>query len=194
MQHPGLGFSEAAVQGLLLGLSAQTTTGFSTVDVQGLDALTKGLLMAGMVSGGSIGSTAGGIKLLNLIILFRLLQLTVQRTALPAHAVSELRLSGKHVEDALIARALLLIALFALLIGLSWLAFLAYGYDALDSLFEVVSAAGTVGLSSGVSRSGLPGFLKLVLCIDMIAGRVEIIALLVTCYAGTWWGRKAALK
>lgn len=194
MRQPGLGFPEALSQGLLLGLSAQTTTGFSTLDIPALDALTKGLLMAGMFTGGSIGSTAGGIKLLNLLILLRLLQMTVQRTALPAHAVAGLQLSGRQVSDALIERALLLIALFVVLIGLSWLAFLAYGYDPLDVLFEVVSAAGTVGLSSGISSSGLPGFLKLVLCIDMIAGRVEIIALLVTCYAGTWWGRKAAVK
>ncbi len=194
MRQPGYAAAEAVSQGLLLGLSAQTTTGFSTLDVQGLDGLTKGLLMAGMFTGGSVGSTAGGVKLLNLLILLRLLQLSIQRTALPGHAVVEMHLAGRRVSDDLIARALLLIALFGALIGLSWLAFLAYGYDPLDALFEVVSAAGTVGLSSGVSRSGLPDFLKLVLCIDMIAGRVEIIALLVTCHPGTWWGRKAALR
>ena len=76
--------------------------------------------------------------------------------------------------------------------GLSWLPFVTCGYDPLDSLFEVVSATATVGLSAGISRPELETALKLVLCADMLLGRVEIVALLVVLSPGTWWGRRAA--
>jgi trk system potassium uptake protein TrkH len=77
---------------------------------------------------------------------------------------------------------------------LSWFPFLLYGYDPLNALFEVVSATGTVGLSSGVSRPALEPALKLLLTLDMLFGRVEIIALLVVLYPGTWLGRRRATQ
>jgi trk system potassium uptake protein TrkH len=77
------------------------------------------------------------------------------------------------------------------LIFISWTLFLVGGFDPLDALFEVVSAAGTVGLSTGITTSELPGWLKGVLCFDMLAGRLEIIALLVVLYPHTWRGRSA---
>jgi trk system potassium uptake protein TrkH len=114
----------------------------------------------------------------------------MRRTAATEHAVVETRLGGRRLEDEDIIHVLIIIIFFAIVVVLSWLVFLACGYPALDALFEVVSATGTVGLSTGITSSGLPAFLKLVLCLDMLAGRLEIVALLVTLYPVTWMGRK----
>jgi trk system potassium uptake protein TrkH len=89
-------------------------------------------------------------------------------------------------------RVLALVAAYAAVSVLSWLAFLLHGYDPLDALFEVTSALGTVGLSTGITSSGLEGVLKGVLCLDMLAGRVEFIAILVTLAPRTWLGRREA--
>ena len=83
-----------------------------------------------------------------------------------------------------------IIILFVLVIIISWLPFVFMGYDPLDSLFEVVSATGTVGLSAGVTSLALPGLLKGILCADMLLGRLEILAWLVVVYPGTWMGRR----
>ena len=72
---------------------------------------------------------------------------------------------------------------------LSWLPFLMTGYPPLDALFEVVSATATVGLSTGITGPGLESGLKLLLTLDMLAGRVEILALLVLVYPGSWYKR-----
>jgi trk system potassium uptake protein TrkH len=64
------------------------------------------------------------------------------------------------------------------------------GYGPLDSLFEVVSATGTVGLSVGLTSATLPAPLKRILCVDMLMGRFEIIAWLVMLYPGTRFGRR----
>lgn len=185
----GVPVADALRQASLLAVSAQTTAGFSAMSTAALDAFPKGLLILSMAVGGSLGSTAGGVKLLRVLILLRLIQTLMRRAAAPEHAVVEASLGGRLKEEDM-SHALLIIALFGMVVALSWLVFLAHGYPPLDALFEVVSAAGTVGLSSGISGSGLPDVLKLILCLDMLAGRLEIVALLVTLYPITWIGRR----
>ena len=73
----------------------------------------------------------------------------------------------------------MLVLLFPAMAFVSWLPFLAWGYAPLESLFDVVSALGTVGLSSGITGPQLPDALKLVLCADMLLGRLEFIAVLI---------------
>jgi len=189
--HAGMTWSEAFGHGAMLGTSAQTTTGFSTLPVGQLDATSKLMVIIGMLIGGGSGSTAGGIKLLRLLIVLRLLQYFIHRTAMPPHAVAEPRLGGHKLELTDIARVTLVLGLFAAVSVISWLIFLAYGHAPLDSLFEVVSALGTVGLSTGISSPELALPLKMLLCLDMLAGRLEILALLVLLYPRTWIGKRA---
>ncbi|MEW6646213.1 MAG: potassium transporter TrkG [Pseudomonadota bacterium] len=190
----GMVWHEALWHGFLLGISAQTTAGFSSLDVAGVAAGGQLLLIFAMLGGGSVGSTAGGVKLLRVLILVRLLQMTLWRSRLAEHAVLQPRLGTRLLESDDAERALLLILLFLLVVAASWLPFVLLGYEPLAALFEVVSAAGTVGLSSGLSASGLPPLLQAVLCFDMLAGRVEIVALLVLLFPGTWLGKRTEIS
>jgi trk system potassium uptake protein TrkH len=176
----------------LLALSAQSTAGFSTLPVSELDPGSKLSLILSMALGGDLGSSAGGIKILRLLIFLRMMQLLLARTALPEHAVLEPRLGGHRLDGGEIQRALVLVVLYVGLILVSWAFFLMAGYDPLNALFEVVSAVATCGLSTGITASELETGLKLVLCLDMLLGRVEIIALLVVLYPGTWLGKRRA--
>ena len=175
---------------LLLGISAQTTTGFSSMDVSTLQPLSRLIMMLSMFIGGDIGSTAGGVTILRLLVLLRLLQFIIRTTGAPSHAVNEPRLGGRRLSQPEFVAVLSLLAMFLLVILLSWVPFLALGYDPLNSLFEVVSATATTGLSAGISGPGLEPALKGVLCLDMLAGRLEIVALLVLLYPGTWFGNR----
>jgi trk system potassium uptake protein TrkH len=186
----GLPWPASLGQGMALAVAAQSTTGFSPTEVAALDPASKWVLMASMLVGGSAGSTAGGFKLVRLLILLRLLQLALRRSAAPDRAVLGARVGGERIEPGTAVNALLLIALWMLVVGLSWLPFLAYGHDPLDALFEVISATGTVGLSAGLAGPDLEAPLKLVLGLDMLLGRVEIIAILVVLYPATWIGRR----
>ena len=176
--------------GFMMGISAQTTTGFTTQTVATMEPGSKLIMIISMLVGGSVGSSAGGIKLLRLLILLRLLQLMLRRTGLTPHAVLEPMLGGQRLENDDLIRALQVILLFAILVIVSWLPFVVMGYDPLDALFEVASACGTVGLSSGITRPGLEAGLKGVLCFDMLAGRLEVIALLLVMYPRNWIGRR----
>lgn len=186
----GMAWSQVFHHAPVLAFSAQTTAGFSSLLGAELDAGSKLVLIFSMLVGGGAGSTAGGFKLLRLLIAVSVLRLIVLRTCLPKHAVSAPRLAGHRLQDEEIHAALLLILLFVAVVILSWLPFVAMGYNPLDSLFEVVSATGTVGLSVGLTTATLPALLKGILCFDMLMGRLEIIAWLVMLYPGTWFGRK----
>jgi trk system potassium uptake protein TrkH len=176
--------------GFMTGFSAQTTAGFATQSIADMDPAAKVVMIISMLVGGSVGSSAGGMKLLRLLILLRLLQLALRRTALVPHAVAEPTLGGQRLDDDDVIRALQLILLLIMIMVLSWIPFVAMGYDPLNALFEVASACGTVGLSSGIARPELEPVLKGILCFDMLAGRLEIIALLVVLYPRNWLGRR----
>lgn len=185
-----LGARQSIANGMLLGLSAQTTAGFTSLKIAQLGAAAKLVLITAMAVGGSVGSTAGGIKMLRLLILLKLTGNTVRRSATATHAVVEPRLADRALEQDDIARAALLMFLFLLVVLLSWLAFVARGYAPIDALFEVTSAAATAGLSTGVTAATLATPLKVLLGLDMLLGRLEIVALLVLFYPPTWFGKR----
>jgi trk system potassium uptake protein TrkH len=95
----------------LLALSAQSTTGFSSIPVEQIDAGSKLVLIFSMLVGGGAGSTAGGFKLLRLLIAVSVLRLLILRTCLSKHAVIEPRLAGRRLQGEEIQAALLLIVL-----------------------------------------------------------------------------------
>jgi trk system potassium uptake protein len=184
------GWMQALHHAPLVVFSAQTTAGFSSMDVSQLHAAAKLVLIITMAVGGGVGSTAGGFKILRLLMIISLLRVFLRRTCASTHAVVEPRIAGRRMEETAIQEALLIVLLFVSVILISWLPFVFMGYDPLDSLFEVVSATGTVGLSAGVVGAEMPMLLKGILCVDMLLGRLEILAWLVMVYPGTWIGRR----
>jgi trk system potassium uptake protein TrkH len=180
----------ALQSGVVTALSAQSTTGFETLPISSFDSTSRLLLIFSMLAGGGVGSTAGGIKLLRILILLGLIHRLVMRSRLPAHAVAPTTFLGRNWTHDALQGALLVVILHLLVVGLSWLTFLPYDYDPLDALFEVVSATGTVGLSTGITSASLPGPLQAVLMVDMLLGRLEILAVLVFLSPRTWLGQQ----
>ena len=109
---------------------------------------------------------------------------------MPQNAVAEARLGGRRLEADEIQNALCLVLVFIFFIGFSWLPCVFMSHNPLDSLFEVVSAIGTAGLSAGITDAALHPLLKAVLCGDMLLGRLEIFAWLILVFPGTWFGRR----
>jgi len=186
----GFNWTQALRHGALNAFSAQSTAGFASLDISKIDAGSKLTLIFSMFLGGGAGSTAGGIKILRLLILVQLLYLLLQRAGMPKQAVAEASLGGHRLETNEIYNALSIILVFLTFIAVSWLPFVAMGQNPLDSLFDVVSAISTTGLSTGVVSPGLHPFLKGVLCADMFLGRLEIFAWLVLFYPRSWIGRR----
>jgi len=167
-------------------VSAVTTTGFSLDEPAGWSPTRKLFTTLWMVVGGSSGSTAGGLKLMRLIVLFKLIQWTFRRSLLPPEAQVPLKYAGTVIESEPLRHLLGFMAVYLLLLLAGGSALVLAGFAPQDALFESASAIGTVGLSSGITDAGLPTWIKLLLSLEMWAGRLEVLPVLVLLYPGTW--------
>ena len=186
--------SSELIPALFHATSALTTAGFQLSDPrtwpEGSTAFAIGL----MVLGGSAGSTAGGLKLFRLVLLFKLVHRLIVRALLPEEARVPVKLQGVAVPDRELELIAGFFALYAGWLGVSTLLLALAGFSLEQALFESASALGTVGLSLGVTSPELVGWAKLVLIADMWAGRLEILPVLVALYPGAWLAQRKGRK
>lgn len=165
--------------------SAITCTGFQSADISSWSATAKLLLAGGMFIGGAAGSTAGGIKIMRMLVLIRGVQWRFRKIVAPRGAIVPFRLGVTAVDESEVGQRLE----DASLIMFLWLVFLGLGiivllhttpssYTLSDVIFEVASAQGNVGLSVGITSPTMPLLSKLTLCFNMWIGRLEIIPVL----------------
>ncbi len=146
------------------------TAGFSSLQVDHLQDQTQFLTMGLMYIGGATGSTAGGIKLNTLAVLALATWASVR--GYDQTLAFGRRLSNRTVYRAVAVAALSMFGVFVatlVLVGTQ-----AFAFRAL--LFEVVSALGTVGLSTGITPS-LTVSGKLTLVVLMFVGRLGPLAI-----------------
>ena len=167
-------------------LQALTTAGFSTIDIRPLPESAKFILTVLMWIGGGVGSTAGGIKIFRAVVLLKLVHLGLLRLFLPREVVSPLKVGGEVIEQEDLNQVSTFIFLYFITMIFSMLVFLLMGVGMSDALFEVSSALGTVGLSSGITSASMPAILKIVLCADMLLGRIEVVPMLILFMPRTW--------
>ena len=179
---------------LWMAISAQTTAGFATIPPQDMGQTSLGILSISMFVGGGLGSTAGGIKLLRLMILLRVFQLYLQRLSASPNAHIQERFMGSPLSSGDIQGAIAVFSAYVITLLISWFIFLQYGYPPMQALFEVSSALGTAGLSAGITGSELEPVLKVVLIINMLIGRVEAIAVIVLLMPANWFGKRRNTK
>ena len=168
-------------------VSALTCTGFQTTDPGKFSEGGKLLLTLAMVVGGAAGSTAGGLKMMRLAVLVRGVAWQIRRLVSPPDAVLPCRFGSETLPA---EKAYRKIGEAATLVFL-WLAFLFLGtfllsqfysgekFTLADFLFEVASAQGNVGLSTGITHPQMPTLAKLLLSFHMWLGRLEIIPVLI---------------
>lgn len=164
-------------------LSAHTSTGFSTVstaDLASWGGLAFAALATAMALGGMGSSTSGGVKALRIGLTIKTLSNTIREVLLPEHSVIRQRYyqnGSKHLSPELAQSVMAVSLLFVALYLFGAMVGMAYGYPLQDALFESVSAAGTVGLSVGITGPAMPVGLQLTYMLLMWAGRLEFIAL-----------------
>jgi len=170
-------------KGFFQFISGHTTTGYMTIYARQFinewgDVALVGLICA-MGLGGCICSTAGGIKMLRVGIIFKALKEDIKRIILPEKAVVIQKfhhIKEIFVEDKTARSALLITVAYLVLYGLGAIIGMLFGYPFLNSLFESTSAAANVGLSCGITDPGMPAALKITYIIQMWAGRLEFMS------------------
>lgn len=188
----GLQDVEGAVRhSLFQVVSVVTTTGFATQDIGSnvYPPLAKQIFLVLMVVGGCVGSTGGGIKVLRVGVLFKMLARHVRRLIYGPRLAYPLLVDGDRVDPEEVHRVA---ALF-----FAWMVLLAFGagvtallsdQGALESASGMFSALGNIGpcyISVG-DMVRIHPLVKVVYIFGMLAGRLEILPLLLLFSPRSW--------
>ncbi|WP_247009856.1 potassium transporter TrkG [Halorientalis litorea] len=167
-------------------VSALTCTGFQSAPIGRWVAGAKVFVVGAMTLGGAAGSTVGGIKLIRGYTIVRGMVWQFSRVFLPKNAVVTARIGDRQLDrdgmerefsEAAIVTLLWVLLLIASSIVLVNVAGADFGYA--DALFEVASAQGNVGLSTGITGPSMHPLAEGMFVLNMWVGRLEIIPVLV---------------
>jgi len=172
-------------------VAIMTTTGYTTQDIGAsiYGGVAKQIFLFLMIIGGCVGSTAGGLKVLRIGILFKLIKFKILSIVYPTNRVGFVMVDGNKVAFEEVRRVSALFAAWIFLLAAGGLitAFFS-NHGALESFSGMASALGNVGpcYISGSGMINLSPVVKFTYIIGMLAGRLEILPILMLFYKNTW--------
>ena len=167
-----------------------TTTGFATTDFDLWPGISKALLLMLMVVGACAGSTGGGIKCARVLLLFKSLRRNI-RQVLEPRKVQVIRTNGKTVDERVVANTNAYLAAYVIILILSVLLISLDKFNLETNLSAVLACFNNIGpglaaVGPTCNYGGYSDFSKLILSIDMLAGRLEIFPILVLLSRNSW--------
>lgn len=172
-------------------ISVITTTGYAAGDYTTWGPLSGPLFFLLTFFGGCAGSTAGGLKIYRLIVLWKMVRGALKELVHP-HGVFPMRYGRERIDPLIFNAALVMSVSFAGVLGLSTLILGAQGNDFVTALSGSLTALANVGPGLGEvigpasTFKGLPGGSLVVLAAAMIIGRLEIMVVLALFLRQIW--------
>ncbi len=186
----GKGIYEAISQSVFQVVTLMTTTGYATADFDVWPTFSKTILLLVMFLGGCAGSTAGGMKIARVVILFKGLKRELRRI-LHTREVRPLTLDGARVEERTITSVSVFFFAYILILILAALVVSLDGVNMQSSLSASLTMISNVG--PGFASVGpmcnfafLSPLSKCVLSLTMLLGRLEIMPLFVLLIPSAW--------
>lgn len=170
--------------------SIMTTTGYSTTDFNMWPGLSKAIILCLMAVGACAGSTGGGLKYARVILLLKSLRRNIKRLLHPQN-IQTIRADGQTVNEKVIDATNIYLVTYVFIIVFSFLLVAFDGFSIETNISAVISCFNNIGPGFGDvgplgNFGGFSAFSKLVLIVDMLAGRLEIFPILVLFSRRTW--------
>ena len=183
-----------ALRFALFQATSLSTTGFVSADYELWPGFSKGILLLLMLTGGCVGSTAAGLKISRILLLFRMVR-TIVLEKLHPRVTTPVRINGASVDEATLHRTAVFFFLYVLSIAFFAVLMTADNIKTFDAIGISVTTVGCVGPAFGVAGAtenyaGLSDFTKGILCFAMLLGRLEFFTLLVMLYPSFWRSKK----
>ena len=174
-------------------VSLVTTTGFISDNYVMWPYFTQFLLMLLIFVGGCAGSTAGGLKMVRLLVLVRTIRVEIGNLLHP-HAVLRAKVDGKVLSQVSLNSTTAFFMLYMWILCVACLVVTALGNDPLDVLTAfsgVLSVLSNSGPGLGAlgpveNYAWLPSGVKWVFSFCMLAGRLELYAAVLLFFPSTW--------
>ena len=172
-------------------VSVATTTGFATVDYTTWGAAAGTIFFFLSFLGGCAGSTAGGVKIYRVLVLYQIVVRHMRQTIMPSRIVSR-NFDGRHMAEDAWSGVLVMVVVFFATFGAFAVALGFAGLDPLTALSGSATAIANVGPGLGdiIGPSGnfasLPDTAKWLLSVEMVAGRLEVLSFLVVLLPEFW--------
>lgn len=186
LQH-GKAAEEAFRDSAFQVVSIVTTTGYATANFATWEPFLVIFLFILMFTGGSAGSTGGGIKMVRLLLLAKNSRMELRRLIHP-NAVIPVRLNHKVVPQQVIYNIQAFMVFYLIITAFSALVISIMGYDIVSSLSSVAATLGNIGPGLGkvgpiMNYAHFPVFGKWFLSFLMLLGRLELFTVLVLLQA-----------
>lgn len=174
--------------------SIMTTTGYATVDFNLWPEFSKVLLLLIMIVGACGGSTGGGIKVSRLLLLMKSLRVELKRFFSP-RAVLVAHMDGKPVGEPTLRGVSLFMTSYLLIMAISIALLSLNNYGIETSVSAVLACLNNIGPGLGFvgpmsSYAVFGDGTKLLLCANMLLGRLEILPMLMLFTPSAWRGRQ----
>jgi trk system potassium uptake protein TrkH len=186
------GVYDAAKHAFFTIASVMATTGFATIDYGSWSHLAVALIFLAMFVGGNAGSTAGGVKVIRYVIIFKTLFAELKRIVHP-NALINVFVDRRPVAKQTLASAFGFFILFTLTVAALSVYIYARGYDEMTAISGALAIVGNIGPGfSHVGPADNFGFFsdldKLVFSFGMIVGRLECYTVFVL-FTPFFWKR-----
>jgi trk system potassium uptake protein TrkH len=170
-----------------------TTTGFVTANFDLWPEFSKTILLLLMIIGACAGSTGGGMKVSRILILLKTIHREILQTLHPK-SVNVVKLDGKRVDGESIHGVYVYVICYILILAGSILLITADNLDFTTNFTAVLTTLNNVG--PGLAKVGpienfshFSAFSKLVLSMDMLVGRLEIVPMMMLFSPQVWKNR-----
>jgi len=169
-------------------ISTMTTTGFTTAPFYAWGSFLPVFLILLAFIGGCAGSTAGGMKVIRIILLYRQSIREVQRLIHP-HAIIPVKIGGQRTSDTVISAVWGFFFLYIASFAIMTILLTATGVDEETAYSSVAACLTNLGPAlgdAGPNYAGLNDTAKVILSVAMLLGRLEIYTLLVLLTPAFW--------
>jgi len=167
-----------------------TTTGYATTDFNLWPMFSKSVLLTLMLFGACAGSTAGGIKSIRVLVLFKSLFYEIKHTIHPK-SVQKIKVDGKSIDEDTLKSIMIFFFAYIVIIIFSVIIVSLDNFDFMTSFSAVIATVSNIG--PGFEAVGPMGnfadfsvLSKITLISNMILGRLEIIPVIMLFSPAVW--------
>lgn len=170
--------------------TVMSTTGFATTDFDLWPSFSKAIILFLMIGGACAGSTGGGMKQVRFLLLWRILRRNIHKSLHPSE-VTSVRVNGRVIDEQILANTQAYLIAYMIIVLGSFLVVSLDGFSVETNISAVLATFNNIGpglaaVGPTCNFAAYSDISKLVMILDMLAGRLEIFPVLILFSKSTW--------